>query len=218
MDCNAYRDQMLDVLYGEASDAARRAVDAHHASCEACRDELSALRRLRRELSSWQVPAPALPARRTLRVWPGLAAAAAVLMAAGAAVAVRGAELRRDASGWSLRVGSEAADLRARLDELDARHRAELAELRASLASAPAERTDEAVLAAARELVERSEERQQARLEDALSRLSDRYEAQRRYDLAQMSAGLSYLEGKSSQHAARTTELVGQVLLASQEK
>jgi chromosome segregation and condensation protein ScpB len=147
-----------------------------------------------------------------------VAAAAAVVLAAGAAVAARGAELRRDASGWSLRVGSPSADLAARLQEQDARHRAEMEELRASLVSAPAAGADAAVLAAARELVERSEERQQARLEDALGRLSDRYEAQRRYDLAQVSAGMSYLEGKASLHAARTTELVGQVLLASQEK
>lgn len=217
MDCDAYRDQMLDVLYGEATDAARRAVEEHHASCDSCREELSGLRRLRHDLAAWPVPAPALP-RRVPRVWPGLAAAAAVLLALGTAVGLRGAELRHDERGWSFRVGSAAADLTAQLQQQEERHRAEMAELRASLVSAPAAPQDAAVLAAARELVERSERRQDARLEEALARLSDRYESQRRYDLAQVSAGMSYLEGKASLRAARTTELVGQVLLASQEK
>lgn len=217
MDCDAYRDQMLDLLYGEATDADRRAVEEHHAACPSCREEMAAFRRLRGDLSAWKAPVPAR-ARARMRVWPGLAAAAAVLLALGVAVGVGGAELRRDARGWSLRLGRGTPDLQARLDEQDARHRAEIAQLRTSLGREPASTDRDALLAAVREIVQQSERRQDARLQDAVAQLSDRYETQRRYDLAQVSAGLSYLEGKAGLHAARTNELVGQVLLASQEK
>jgi hypothetical protein len=216
MDCDAYRDQMLDLLYGEAGDAARRAVEQHQAGCDSCLEEMAAFRRLRRDLQTWSVPAPAR-ARYALRPWPGLAAAAAALLALGGVAGLAGSELRRDPQGWSLRVGRGGVDLQARLDEQEKRHRAEIEQLRASMALPPAA-DRQALLAAARELVESSEQRQDARLQDALARMTERYETQRRYDLAQFSAGLSYLEGKAGLHAVRTTELVGQVLTASQEK
>lgn len=218
MDCDAYRDRMLDVLYGEAGDAERRAVEEHQAACASCREELAAFRRVRRELSAWKLPVPAR-ARAGIRVWPGLAAAAVVILALGAVAASGGAELRRDAQGWTLRLGRGASSgLEARLAEQDARHRAEIAQLRASLVRTPEAPGSGEALAAVREIVRQSEARQDARLQDAVSQLSDRVETQRRYDLAQVSAGLSYLEGKAGLHAARTNELVGQVLLASQER
>jgi hypothetical protein len=222
MDCEAYRDQMLDQLYGEGGDAARRAVEEHQARCASCRDELAAFKRLRRDLQTWSVPAVALPRRArasevAARLWPGLAAAAAALLALGTVAGLYGGELRRDESGWSLRVGRPGADLAARLDEQEQRHRAEIAQLRASLAT-PAAADRQALLAAAQELVHHSEQRQDARLQEALARLGEHYDAQRRYDLAQVSAGMSYLEGKAGLHAARTTELVGQVLMASQDQ
>ena len=216
MDCEAYLDQMLDLLYGEAGDAARRAVEDHQARCASCRDEMAAFKRLRRDLQTWNVPAPARP-RRAVAWWPGLAAAAAVLMALGTVAGLSGGELRHDASGWSLRVGRPGTDLQARLDEQEKRHRVEIEQLRASLVT-PAAPDRQALLAAAEELVQRSEQRQEARLQEALARMGEHYDAQRRYDLAQVSAGMSYLEGKAGLHAARTTELVGQVLMASQEK
>ena len=45
MDCEAYRDQMLDLLYGEAGEAARRSVEEHQAGCASCRDEMAAFKR-----------------------------------------------------------------------------------------------------------------------------------------------------------------------------
>lgn len=219
MDCDAYRDRMLDVLYGEASDEDRRAVEDHHGSCPDCREELAALRGLRRRLAAWSVPATAVPRRPAAAAPAAMAlalAACAVLAVGGAALA--GAELRRDERGWSLRVGRPASDeMQDRLDAQEARHRQEVERLRAALAAPP--RLDARdVLGAVRQMVEESERRQGARLQEALAELAERTEAQRRYDLAQVSAGLSYLDGKAGLHAARTTELMGQVLLASQEK
>jgi hypothetical protein len=216
MDCDAYRDQMLDLLYGEAGEAARRAVEEHHASCAGCLEEYQALRRVRRGLSSWALPAPGRPRHRRRLLWPAMAAAAAAALALGTVVAFAGAELRRDEQGWRLSLGRPAATLQARLDEQEARHRREMDQLRASLPR-PAANTEQDLLAV-RALVEQSERRQNERLQQALAALSERTDAQRRYDLAQVGAGLSYLEGKAGLHAARTTELMGQVLLASQEK
>jgi hypothetical protein len=48
--------------------------------------------------------------------------------------------------------------------------------------------------------------------------MEERSEAQRRLDLARMSAGLSYLDGRTGQQVARATELMGAVLQASQQK
>jgi Putative zinc-finger len=217
MDCDAYRDQMLDLLYGEAGDSDRRQVEAHQAACPSCREEMAAFRRLRRDLSAWKVPVPAR-ARPVVRLWPGLAAAAALVLGLGGAAVLGGAEVRHDAQGWSFRVGGTAADLHARLDQQEARHRMEIAQLRETPGRPSSSAEGEALLAAVQDLLRESERRQDARLREAMTRLSERHEAQRRFDQAQVSAGLSYLEGKAGLHAARTNELVGQVLLASQEK
>lgn len=218
MECDVYRDRMLDVLYGEATEPDRKEAEAHLAACGECRQEFADFRRLRRDLAAWEAPAP-VRARRGGRPLAALGLAAAAVLATGAAVALAGAEVRRDQTGWSVRVGPAAAALEARLDEQEARHQRELEALRArfdrpAVASAAGEPGE----AALRLLVEESERRQQERLVQALAELSERTEAQRRYDLAQVSAGMSYLEGKASLHAARTTELVGQVLMASQDQ
>src|SRR5206468_3453117 len=54
-----------------------------------------------------------------------------------------------------------------------------------------------------------------AGLDTTLARFDRKEEAQRRYDLARVAAGLSYLDGKNGQHVARTTELMGYVLDAA---
>ena len=56
MDCDAIRDDMLDVLYGEGGEAAVRRVEAHQAGCAECRRELASLRRLRGDLAQWRLP------------------------------------------------------------------------------------------------------------------------------------------------------------------
>ncbi|HVR70793.1 MAG TPA: zf-HC2 domain-containing protein, partial [Vicinamibacteria bacterium] len=69
MECNAFRDEMLDVLYGEGDPAARRRFEEHQESCAPCRAELLGLRRLRGQLAAWPLP----PALRPRRAWPGRA-------------------------------------------------------------------------------------------------------------------------------------------------
>jgi len=218
MDCDAIRDDMLDVLYGEGGEAAVRRVEAHQAGCAECRRELASLRRLRGDLAQWHLPeglgaAPA--AARSRRLPVGLAAAAAVVFGAVATLAFTGAELRSDAAGFSLRLG-RASESRA-LAALESRHREEMAVLRAELAAVRAP-DDQRILRTVAAMIHESEARQDEARLAGLRVLQQRAETQRQYDLARMSAGLSYLDGKAGLQAARTTELVGHLLQASQQK
>jgi hypothetical protein len=228
MECDGFRDERMDVLYGEADAATVRRVDGHHAVCASCREEMAALRRVRRDLVAWKLPEVLAPRRARFRrpaAW--LAGAAAVVAALGAGFLLSGSDLRRDKGALTLRWGSGAGDLETALARQEARHRAEMAALRAALSpalsatEAAAERrpgSDEALLRRMEEMVRQSEARQDARFTARLAALSDKAETQRRYDLARVSAGLSYLDGKTGQDVVRTTELMGQVLQASQKK
>jgi hypothetical protein len=205
MGCEGFRDQMLDVLYGEADAAAARAFEIHQRQCAACRDELRALRRLRTDLGAWTMPARTVSPRARgaahLRAWLPLAAALAIGIAAAAALTASQA-----------RVDSVAAALQAQ----DQRHRTEIEALKATLAATRP--SGGAALDEVRRLIRESEARQAVVFDASLRGLAERSDVQRREDMAQMSASLSYLEGRTGLQVARTTELMGQVLQASQKK
>jgi anti-sigma factor RsiW len=203
MECTDLRDEMMDVLHGEATPASARMVEEHLAVCAACREEMGALRRLRQDLSAWRLPETVrLRSRRaaTPSGWV-LAAAAALFLCVGGALGLAVAEAR----------------FRHVLDQREARYREEMTAIRAAAAPTPA-RDDGTVLVKVRELIRQSEARQAVRLNASLADFSERTDAQRRYDLARVSAGLSYLDGKTGQNVARTTELMGYVLQASQKR
>ena len=191
MDCDAYRDDLMDVLYGEADPATARRFQEHQARCAACREEVASLRRVRRDLDGW-VLAPRVASRVKPLLRPRyLAAAAAVLLSvtSGALVLAKG-ELRYPNGQVAFRVAAPAPEV------------AELRQLLREVAR----------------LVHESETRQSAAFAAGLNELADRTESQRRVDFAQMSAGLSLLESRTGLQAARTTELMGKVVLASQGK
>jgi hypothetical protein len=223
MECNAFRDEMLDVLYGEADAATRRRFDLHQEGCTACREELAGLRRLRRDLAAWPLPPALRPRSAWARTaWRSLGVAAGVVLALGAALGLSGSELRYDQGGVAFRLGrasSAAAELRVeeRIAAAEARHRAEMSALRADLARVKDE-NEAALLGRVSEMIRRSEARQALVVGASMASLRDETEAKRRYDLAQVGAGLSYLEGKTGMQAARTTELMGHVLQAAQKR
>ena len=116
MDVNMCDKELLvGYLYDEIDTASRRALEAHLASCAACRGEVGALRATRRELATWTPPerqlgfqivsGAARPPASRFRLSPawGLAAAAVLVLAAAAAIA--NVEVRYGADGMTIRTG-----------------------------------------------------------------------------------------------------------------
>lgn len=210
----ALQGDKLDVLYGEADSDARARVDAHLEICGACREELDALRGLRRHLSHWRLPlARPTFTPRGLLVPHWLAAAALVLLAMGATLGV---------SGYlSLRRALSSQEARASL--LEQKQREALGVIQASLAGPPVSATDAQALVTRleAELDERlrlSERQQAERLDRHFASWQERAEVRRRVDMAQVAASLSYLDGRHGEQLARTNELMGYVLQASEKR
>jgi len=225
MDCSGLRDDLLDVLYGEASAEVRRRVDAHASGCPGCREELSTLRSVRSDLQRWKVPeARPLPFHRAAGPWrmPFLATAAALVLLSVAALGLGGSELRYQDGRLSFRLGRAAAAAAPQdLSLLAARHEQEIAGLRAELAalrSTGGGGEEDGLTQRFAQMLRESEARQTQRLQTGLSGLADRAEARRRYDLARIGAGLAYIDGKNGQQFSRTAELMGHVLEASQKR
>lgn len=222
MECAVVRGEMMEALYGEASAEASRRVDEHLTVCAACRDEMASLRRVRRDLGAWKLPELTRSrgaAASGHRFRAPLAAAAGFVLALGASLAFSGSELSLDEGRFTFRL-SRGADALRELRAAELRQRREIDELRAAIVPVVASRAsgEAAVLERVQVLLRESEERQAQRLDTQLRELSIRTEAQRRSDLARVSAGLSYLDGKTGQHVARTTELMGYVLQAAEKR
>lgn len=220
-DCERSREDLIDLLYGEAGTDARLRAQAHLAACPACRDEHQALRRVRAELPAWKLPEAQAPQPRRLGMSPltraGLALAACLLLALGAIV-VSGSELRYEGGALYVRLGRPATspDLEARLAAQEQRHRDEIAALRTALAAPTA--AGSPLLAAVDERIRAAEARQAVLLSSSLADFAEKSEARRRYDLARVSQGLSYLDQRTGRQLAQTSELMGYVLQASDQR
>jgi hypothetical protein len=219
MQCEKLREDLLDVLYDEASTETRRRVEVHVTQCPACRNELDSLRQLRRRLSAWKVPGPL---RQPVRPAPNrglrlLAAAAVLLVSLGAALGLSGSELRFEDGRVAFRLGRGPAALEHQLAQQEQRHREQIAALGAALErrGPSAERE---LLREVEEMIRASEGRQALLLSAGLAELRESTEAQRRYDLARVSASLSYLDGRTGRQLARTSELMGYMLQASEKR
>jgi hypothetical protein len=228
MDCETLRDDRLDFLYGEADSATRQRVLEHLAGCEACREEVNGFRQLRQDLRSWTLPegrGPSFVAPRRGSFW--LPLAAGFVLALGAGLLLQGTEWRSEGGGFSVRIGGvggsdpslqrNVADREARFIAQEARDRRDIDALKTALAAGPVH-DEPALLARVAALIRESELRQGQQFEARLARLDQKQEAQRRYDMARIAAGLSYLDGKNGQHVARTTELMGYVLDAAAQQ
>jgi anti-sigma factor RsiW len=217
MECERVADEQLradkmDLLYGEADAAARKRVESHLAGCDACREEMEALRRLRQDLQAWTLPAagPAF-SPRGLVVPRWLAVAAALLIVLGGGLG---------AAGY-FSVRRALAVEKARAVALEQRQQQATLAL-AALAARPAALDAEEILARLDGRVdgkiEASEERQRQAADLRFARWSDAVETQRRLDLARVAAGLSYLDARHGEQVARTSEVMGYVLEAAAQK
>lgn len=217
MECERVADEQLqadklDLLYGEADAEARRRVESHLSGCDACREELEALRRLRQDLGVWTLPAarPAFsPRGLVLPRW--LAVAAALLVVLGGSLG---------AAGY-LSVRRALAAYEARAVALEERQQQAALAL-AALAARPAALDSAEILARLDGRVDgkirASEERQRQAADLRFASWSDAVEAQRRVDLARVAAGLSYLDARHGEQVARTSEVMGYVLEAAAQK
>ena len=223
MRCDELSEDRVSVLYGEADAAAQRRVSEHSATCAACRDELSALRGVRRSLSAWRLPDTLRPKRpwRRVPLWSGwaLPVAATLLISVGGGLALTGAELRYANGELSLRLGREArGDVERLLAQQDERQHRELQALRAELAAAreavpaaaaaTATPDQQALLAQVQQLLAASENRQRTALRAGL----DLMEQRRQFDMARVRTGFSYLEGRNGQDMANAMKVVSYVL------
>lgn len=219
MECSEVRDDMLDVLYGEASPTVARRVEAHQSACGACRAEMESLGSTRKALQAWRLPEVRRRSREGGWSWRPLAAAACLLLAFGAGLGVTGSSLRYQDGRFSFRLGQGADPaLESRLQAQEQRHQQEISALRAALPVASEPMSDARVLTQVRDMIRESEARQAVLLNSSLQDQADENDRQRRYDMARVSAGLSYLDERNGKHVAQTTELMGYVLQAAEKK
>jgi hypothetical protein len=224
MDCEAFRELSLEVLYDEADAATVEGVRQHAAACAGCRAELEALRELRVSLQAWTIPPQHGSGRRLAppRYFWAAAAAAALLLAIGGALGLSGVAVQYSSGPVQVRLGRNVEPISVPVSPADAAPVAPAATVQPVAASHPeatltAEQS-EALLARVAEMIRQSEARQQTVLRAGLTQVEERTGRQRRYDLARIGAGLSYLDGRNGQQMARTTELMGYVLKASNRR
>ena len=233
LNCEALRQDIVALLYDDGEPAEKSLARDHLAQCVACRSEYASLKAVRRDLAVWSLPplaAPA-PARLRHRWFPaGLAAAAGLVLGIGVAMAGRTAFISSPSApnvAEGTRSSAPAAlvdpefvsheELQKVLQTQEERHLAEIADLRRSLtlvsgSLAPQENAAKSLsspsAAAAEKLLKASEERQTRMVEARLAGLRTQIDLQRQYDLAQIAAGLAYIDSRTGADAARTSELM----------
>lgn len=235
--CETMRDDIVALLYDDGDVAERSRARDHLAACVPCRAEYSDLKAVRKELGAWGLPAAAPLASLAPRIaWGrwlpvGLAAAAGLMLGLGLSMVGRNALLPGEGvpfassqSPSSLRSNPGATPRFVSYDELqellqsqESRHRAEIADLRTTLVQvseslAPPETSLKSVSTVSPAVIEKllkESEARQARLVDArLTGLRTQTDLQRQYDMAQIAAGLAYIDSRTGADAARTSELM----------
>ena len=230
LSCEALRDDIIALLYDDGDPAERSRARDHLAQCIPCRADYSELKGVRKALGGWSLPVVAsLPQPRASVRWlpAGLAAAAGLILGIGVAVAGRntlfptepGQMVAPPAAGVSTAQFVSYDQLQEALKTQESRHQAEIADLRRALmnvsetSAGPISGAQlKSVSNASPETIERllkaSEERQARLFEARLSGLRTESDLQRQYDMAQIAAGLAYIDSRTGADAARTSELM----------
>ncbi len=222
MNCETLREARLEVLYGEASPETLALVRRHEQDCAVCREETAAFDAVRRDLASWTLAEPGRLASARAFIPRWLVLAATLVLATGGALGLARPDLTWSQGSVRLSFGGSTLTPAAASAEIP-RQRAEIEQLRAALARLeatprPMARPVSLSEAEVATLLRASEERQKRAIEARLSAFGGQVETQRRLDFARMSAGLAYLDQRSGRDSARTNELMGYVLQASQRR
>lgn len=230
LSCEALRDDIIALLYDDGDHAERIRARDHLAQCVPCRSEYTDLKGVRQALGGWTLPiTPSLPQPRARASvsWfaPGLAAAAGILLGIG--VAVLGSSTFFPATREPIAQTAPASpasagqfvsynEIQDLLKQQEERHQAEIADLRQTLTQV-AETAPQTTVArtvsnmspsAFESLLKASEARQARMFEARLAGLRNESELQRQYDMAQIAAGLAYIDSRTGADAARTSELM----------
>lgn len=244
------KELLVAFLYGEIDSADRRTFERHLTACAECRDELAELGDTRAKIASWTPPDADLgfqivrksekPLRGWFRFSPtwGLAAAAVLLLAIGAAIANLDIRYGNDGlvvrTGWNHATGATTAsnvttvDWKLQADQLDQRLRGLERAMAAHPQSSPiqnasaSDMTDAELLQRVREIVGQSETRQQREVAARLNELMKEVDARRQLDLASIDQGMTRLQNTSGAEVRQYREflnrMVRQASFQSQEK
>jgi hypothetical protein len=245
------KELLVSFLYDEIDSASKREFQKHLATCVDCRDELAELGDTRAQIATWTPPDAELgfrivreaesPKRRWFQWSPawGLAAAAVVLLAIGAAIA--NLDIRYGTDGLVVRTGwnhsvdlaqqsgatnvtpvdwkAEADQLDRRLRELERTMSRDGSAIRNASTSAT---SNDALLQRVRDIVGQSETRQQRAFAARLTELTGEFDARRQLDLATIDQGMTRLQNTSGAELRQYRELVNrqfrQAAYQSQEK
>jgi hypothetical protein len=220
------KELLVSFLYDEIDPTAKQAFQEHLSTCVECRDELAALGATRAQVALWTPPDGDLgfrivretesPKRRWFQLSPawGLAAAAMLLAAIGAAIA--NLDIRYGSDGLVVRTGWNHIDTarqavdsnvtpvewKTQADQLDRRLR-ELEQTMSARPSSPtqnasaADLSDAELLQRVRNIVGQSETRHERMVATRLTELMREYDAQRRLDLATIDQGMTRLQNSS---------------------
>lgn len=244
------KDLLVGLLYDELDPSEKRTFDIHLATCAECRDELAGLRATRGQLAMWAPPetdfgfrvvrnAAAPPPAPRFRIAPawGLAAAALLVVAAGAAMA--NLEVRYGGDGLVVRTGWQHAvdapvsaqrdaaagvtpvDWKAQAEALDRRLRDLEETIAARSGTSPVQSvsgsaiSDADVLQHVREMLGQSETRQQRVLATRLAEITRDFDAQRRADLAAVDQGMARLQNTSGAEVRQYRDLIQRMYRAT---
>jgi hypothetical protein len=239
------KELLVAFLYDELDPSTTRTFEAHVASCVECRNEIAELRATRGQIAMWTPPEPDLgfhivrgtasppppPRFRIAPAW-GLAAAALLVLALGAAIA--NVEVRYDAAGLSVRTGWQHAvespsgapqnaaatvanvDWKAQAEALDRRVR----DLERSIAARPqsvrsasaTDPSDAEAVQRVHDIVNQSEARQQRIMAARFAELTRNIDAQRKLDLAVIDQGMTRLQSTSGAEVKQYRDAIQRLL------
>lgn len=240
------KELLVSFLYDELDPSAKRSFANHLITCVECRDELAELGVTRGQIALWTPPesdlgfrivrgAAALPARhfRIAPAW-GLAAAAILVMAVGAAIANLDVRYSRDGlvvrTGWNHGVdapgtarddGSSVAnvDWKTQAGQLDRRLRD--LETAISTRTSPVQSasvsgmSDAEVLQRVREMLGQSETRQQRAFATRIAEITRDFDAQRKLDLAAIDQGMTRLQNTSGAEVKQYRDVIQRLYKAT---
>jgi hypothetical protein len=234
------KELLVSYLYDEIDSREKEAFRAHLASCAECRDEISGLRTTQGHLSAWAPPEPDLgfqivrrasaqppaPRVRMNPLW-GLAAAAVLVLAAGAALAhievrygTEGLVLR---TGWNhtpsvgpQKPGGDAAsaggavpvDWKQQAQGLERRLRQLETAATQTAAVSRSDAADAAVLRRVSELVGQSEKKQERVMGVRLAQMAQDFDARRKIDLALIDQGFARLQNTNVAELRQSRDLM----------